>query len=378
MPIDPPAQARTARARSGRRADWIIAATAVAICAAIVAAISWTRPAVEAATVAYRQSGSLTYRAPASADSVYGTAGVTTGDPVYGAAVNALGVSYVYRLQAAAAVDAAGTEQLMATISDGSGLERTIPLQPAAVPFTGPAFTAAGTLRLADLQSIVGAFSKAAGAYAVQSYVVAIAPTANVHGHVGGQPFSTSFSPPISFTFTPAGNLLPAAPNGGTPSFTSSATGSVSVAAGKAALLLFGVSVPVARIGSLAVLLVALLAGGVAGWPLVRDVTSDDERARIAARHGSSVVEATAMTAVPNIVVVQLDSFEGLLQVARRLECPVLHWTEGGDVYAVVDSGTLYRYRPRGVPPAFNPTEVNRSLPQWVEDVAAGQARGRC
>ncbi|MGC1184919.1 MAG: DUF5305 family protein [Candidatus Dormiibacterota bacterium] len=97
--------------------------------------------------------------------------------------------------------------------------------------------------------------------------------------------------------------------------------------------------------GFLAILLASLLLLGFAGWPLLREATSDDEPSRIAARYGSSIVEAEAVEAHAGVVVVPLGSFEGLLQVARRLECPILHWADAGDVYAVVDSGTLYRYR---------------------------------
>ena len=42
-------------------------------------------------------------------------------------------------------------------------------------------------------------------------------------------------------------------------------------------------------------------------------------------------------------MVVKTSSFEGLLQVARRLECPILHH-HPDDSYAVVDNGTLYHY----------------------------------
>jgi hypothetical protein len=334
MAIDLPVQRQQTRSRRSRP-DAVIGAAALLICAAILAAISWSHPTAVASTLTYTQSGSLSYSAPATPGSVYGGGGVSTGQPVYGATVNALNVTYAYKLQSGSAVDAAGTEQLVASISDGNGLSRTVPLQPAPAPFSGTKFTATGTLRLSDLQAIVDAFDQVAGASAAQSYAVSIAPAAVVHGHIAGRAFGAAFSPPVSFAFG-QGNLLPAAPSGGQPSFTSSARGALSVPAAKPAQLLFGISVVPARIGSLVALLGALLVGSIAGWPLLRDAMSDDERARITARHGSSVIEAETITAAANVVVVHVDSFEGLLQVARQLECPVLHWSDGGDVYAVV------------------------------------------
>lgn len=120
-----------------------------------------------------------------------------------------------------------------------------------------------------------------------------------------------------------------------------------------------------ARVGSLAVLLAALLVLGLLGWPLLREANSDDERARIATRYRSSIIEANAVQTHAGVVVVQLGSFDGLLHVARRLECPILHWQDVGDVYAVVDNSTLYRYRTAAAPspgPAHR-VHVNGSLP---------------
>jgi hypothetical protein len=280
---------------------------------------------------------------------VYGSDGVTTGDPVYGSAVSALTVSYSYQFETAAAHSLNGTEHLVATISNGQGLTRTIALQPSVTRFIGESFTATGTLKLAALQSAAAAFAKAVGGYGSNTYAVAIAPSVSLHGRLGSAPLNASFDSPVSFSYS-GGNLLPSVSGassgaGGQASFASSSTGSVSVPAGQPATLLLRLSVSNARIASLVVLLASLLLGGLAGWPLLREATSEDERARIAARYGSSIIEAEAVAAHAGVVVVELGSFEGMLQVAHRLECPILHWGDVGDVYAVVDSGTLYRYR---------------------------------
>lgn len=350
MPTDRHGGQRASGDGRGGRLEVAIVCAVLAICSVIVAGVAWSHPATTAASISYSQAGRLSYSAPTSPTSVYGSAGLTTGRPIYGSVVSALTVAYAYQFVAAAPSSLKGTEQLVATISNGQGITRTIPLQAAATSFTGQRFTASGTLDLAALSSAASAFDQVAATQANSGrYTVAISPSVIVHGQLGLRPLTASFDSPVSFSYS-AGNLLPggSSASSGTPSraeFAPSSTGSVSLPSGKSATLFLGLTVFDARVGSLAVLLVSLLLLGFAGRPLLREATSDDERARIAIRYGSSVVEAEAVAAHAGVIVVQLGSFDGLLQVARRLECPVLHWGDAGDVYAVVDSGTLYRYR---------------------------------
>lgn len=328
------------------RADAAIACAVLAIVAAIVAGLAWSRPITAASSIAYNQSGRLSYSAATPPDSIYGGAVVTTGQPVYGSAVTQVRFAYRYRLQAGSLADVAGTEQLVAKITNPDGLSRSLPVQSAPVHFTGAGFSAIGTLQLSSLAALVSAFNRASGAgFSSQSFPMTISPSVAVHGLVGGQPFSSTFSSPIEFTYS-LGNLLPggSSASGGQPRFTSSTTGSVPLPGGKPATLPLGISVAGARIASLAALIVALFLGGLAGWPLLRRATSKDEPERIRARFASRIVEADGVTPLTGVTVVELASFDDVLQVAKRLECPIVHWSEGGDVYAVVDSGTLYRY----------------------------------
>jgi hypothetical protein len=363
MPTEHEARGANPGARHVGRLDAVIVCAVLGICAVIIGGLAWSRPTMTAASLSYTQSGSLSYSAPTSPTSVYGSAGVVTGDPVYGSVVSALTVSYAYRFRATSPTTILnGAEQLVATISNGQGLTRTIALQPSVTRFIGESFTATGTLSMAALQSAAAAFAKAAVGYGSSTYAVAITPSVSVLGHLGPAPLNASFDSPVSFSYSD-GALLPgtsggASGAGGQASFASSSTGSVSVPAGQPATLLLGLSVSNARIASLVVLLASLLLGGLAGWPLLREATSEEERTRIAARYGSSIIEAEAVAAHAGVVVVELGSFEGMLQVARRLECPILHWGDAGDVYAVVDSGTLYRYR---TDPALGVQPVRRS-----------------
>jgi hypothetical protein len=305
---------------------------------------------------------------------VYGSGGLSTGEPVYGSVVKTFVITYSYQLKTDAPAAVHGTEQLVAKISNGQGLARSIPLQAAVSPFTGEQFVATATINMATLRGAAAAFDQVGGNLGSGTYAVAIAPSVSLSGRIGPTPVNASFDAPINFSYT-SGTLLPggsgAAPGAaqGQPNLAASSSGAVSVPAGEAATLLFGLSVSELRIASLVLLVFALLLGAIVGWPLLRQATSDDERARIAARYGSLIVEAEAVSAHSGVVVVELDSFDDLLRVARRLECPILHWAEAGDIYAVVDSGALYRSRGRLVPgPAVhnhsggNGTQVGRAL----------------
>ncbi len=335
------------------RMDVAVTFALLALGAAIVAAVAWTRPTMTASTHTYTQFGSLAYSAPASATSVYGSAGLTTGEPVYASVVSTVTVTYSYQFQSDPPAAIHGVEQLVATLSNGAGLSRAIPLQQL-TPFSGDHFAANAAVRLATIDAVVKAFDKAAGSRSGGNYQVAISPSVHVVGTIASSTVGASFNPATTFSY--GGGVLTPGSSGGSPGappaqqFANSAPGTVTVPDGQTATLALGIPVETARLASLAVLFGSLVICAVAGIPYWRRATSDDEVARIMARHGASMVEVDAVDVHPGVVVVELQSFDGMLQVSRRLECPILHWAEAGDVYAVIDGTTLYRYRPHPLP----------------------------
>lgn len=361
-----PANHRSSKTRRFARPDLVLAAGILALCAGVVTGFSWSRSATATATLTYTQSGRLSYSARTSASSVYGRSGLTSGDPIYAAAVRRVAVSYTYDFNADEPTALSGSEQLVATMTNGEGLSRTIPLQSKSL-FTGSHFDAAGTLNLEALQTTANAFDSVSGSVGAGTFDVSISPRVALHGRLGSAQVRATFNQPVSFTYTAASgaspaNLIPgvAANQGaGTGQTTSdvaastllaSTSGSVDVPGGRAATLAFGIGVTRARMVSLAVLAVALLFTLVFGFRLVGSAISDDERVRIATRYGTSLVAVDELPSSPGLVVIELSSFDGLREVATRLECPVLHHVvrdrgrRESDVYAVVDGGALYRY----------------------------------
>lgn len=340
------------------RADLLVTCGVVAVLAGVVAGYAWNRPTSSSDVLRYVQSGRLSYRARVPATSVYGATGLTTGEPVYTKLVTNLQLDFAYQFEASTPSTLSGREKLVATIDNGQGIKRSFVVQRSR-QFQGDHFDAAGTLSLSSLKAAADAFARAAGSlYGGVGYTVMIAPVVELQGRVGPAALDTTFAPQFAFSYTgsalvpsgssgttAAGGVTPAGEGGATP-FTATSPGSLTLPNARPAyLLLSGLQVSDARIGALAALMAALLGALVAGRRLLREATSDDEAARVAIRYGSTLVEVDSLPDNPSVVAVDVASFASLMQVARRLECPVLH--KGGPVhtYAVVDSGTLYRYR---------------------------------
>jgi|GEM_PF-6036765 len=381
MPTERPNYKRHAPARSPGQASLglSVAFGALALVGAVVAGFAWSRPTMTSSVVGYTQSVELSYWAHVPAGSVYGPAGLTTGEPVYTSLVKELQLGVAYKFDASAATDLRGTEKVVATIGNGQGITRQFVLGPETT-FHGTHFDATAALNLRALEAVAASFAQAAGGSALGSYAVTVSPSVAVKGSVGGSQVAASFDPQWSFTYS-SGALVPASgpggsaagatagaggPSGGTGagnaaatgqgtslSWATSSSGSVTVPSAKAATLWFrALKVAFARTGSLVLLAFALVAGAVSGGRVLRDANSEDEAVRIATRHGSSLIEVKSLPDYPSVALVEMASFAGLMQVATRLECPLLYCAGTGNgapgTYAVVDNTTLYCYRTAG------------------------------
>lgn len=335
--------------------DAIAIAAIAFVGAAALAVLSWTRPSTTTRVAHYSQTGRLTYEAPASPTSIYGSAGVHSGQPVYSTVVATLHLTYTYHFVTAHAGKASGTEQLVATVTKGTGITHVVPLQPS-TPFTGDHFRAAGVLSFAALNAAVEHFRSTSGnSVTTTTYTVVVSPRVKLDTRLTGTELRARFDPATKFAYS-SGDLAlssataPAAASAG-PTKTgandlrSTASGSATVPNGAANRLL-GFAVADLRIASLVLVALAATALFLLLRPLITDFTSEDERVRIAVRHRSSLVEVRALPAIRSVVHVELHTFTGLSTIANKLECPILHLGDDlGDAYAVVDNGTLYQYR---------------------------------
>jgi len=351
---------------------------ALALLAGAAAAFAWARPTTTSSALGYTQSGRLSYSGRVPAGSIYGDS-LVTGEPVYTSLVHDLEVSFAYQFSSGAPAALSGTEQLVATINNGQGITDSFVLSKPK-SFRGDRSALTGELSLSALSAAANAFEKAAGA-SLDGYTVTVSPSVTVAGRLGPRPVSASFSPQFNFSYT--GNALvpstaaseggttgTASNQGGTAPFTPSSSGSVTVPGARpAGFLLAGLKVSTARAAFLVIFAVLMVAGVLAARRPFEQVTSEDERARIASRYGASLVEVAALPGFPSVVPVEMSSIAGLARVSRQLECPLLYCPgedgQAASVYAVIDNGTLYRYCAR-VPAAWRAkgTEISLGLPE--------------
>ena len=198
--------------RSWARLDVLVLFAIVAACSTALAAFSWSRGTTAAAAIEYRQTAGLSYAAPSGAPTIYGRTGLVTGDPVYLKAVSALRVTYAYSIAASGAPEGfTGAEQLVATVSNGLGLARDVPLEPVQ-HFAGSAFRTTATLDLATLEAVAATFDSFLGTPGA-SYTVSFSPNVVVRGRLGAAPLKAVFDEPTKFTMT-SSELVPAGTTG--------------------------------------------------------------------------------------------------------------------------------------------------------------------
>lgn len=350
-----------ARHGGGRNSGGVlVAAGAVALASGALALAAWARPVTVAGTAPYDQTMTMTYGAQVAPGSVYGPSGLRTGQPVYTSVVKKLDVGISYRFSSPYPARVSGTARLSAVISDGQGISQTLLSTPLR-HFQGDQDHLSAQLEAKSLQEAAGLFERTAGTFSGQGYTVSLLPVFTVRGRVDGRAFTNTFSPSVQFSYggavlsleEPSGQSSPPeaamapAPGGGLGPVARTSTGSVSVPGARRATLLWsGLPVAKARWEALALFALALSVSTYSGLSLWRRASAGNEPVRIATRYGATLVEVDALPSGTRVAVVELSTFGGLAQVARRLECPLLHRSGvGDDTYAVVDSGTLYLYR---------------------------------
>lgn len=365
---------------------------ALAVLAATTAVLAWSRPTSTPEVARYSQAGALSYGALVPAGSVYGSNGLRTGQPIYTSAVKALDMSFTYRFRSAVPASVSGTAQLVVAMDNGQGVTRQL-LSTPVTTFRGDEVDLRAVLDMSAVKSLAMVFDQADGTLG-EDYMLTVSPSVNVHGQIAGSALSTRFDPEIKFAYASA-TLVPssAAPSpasaGGAASgagmtgdqassgLASTTSGSVVLSATRPTTFLFhDLTAAEARAGSLVLLALALAFGVAAGRPLLHDATSGHEPLRIGTRYGSMLVEVESLPHAPGTLVVDLASFAGLVQVARRLECPLLHLPGACDTYAAIDSGALYRYRVEGRRPVARHSGGDKSA-DLVLDLTPASANGR-
>jgi signal peptidase I len=323
----------------------------------VLALVAWTRSPSHQVVEhdAYAHTGSFAYSAAVPRSPVYPDGRITTGETAFVKLVPRLDVSFAYELAAppGRSASTSGTTRLDATISDGTGWTRRVPLTPVQ-PFSGTKAVATGVLDLEHLEHVVAQMRELTGS-GTSTFTVALAPHVSVTGFAAGAAIEATFAPELPFQLDPTALRL-VDPDGADPVLEprEAGTGSSSVAT-HVGLGPFALATRDARVLSLLGLATALGLLAVAGTLLRGGVGTAED---VAARFGGRIVEAEAVVPAGRWVTDVAD-IETLVRIAEAYERLVLHAREHGrDVYVVDDGVAVYRFATGGPPAAAARTSV--------------------
>jgi hypothetical protein len=248
-------------------------------------------------------------------------------------------LSFAYRFRTDQPHRIAGSGAIGATLSDGSGWRRALPLETART-FSGDTVTLRATLDVRRLQALVHEVVAETGTDA-GSYTLTLRPLVRVHGQVDGRPLRDRLAGSYGFRLdpirlAPAGGSGTAAPGFGVARWTPG----VRSAPNDLSFLRVDLGVESAR--TLSMVLLALAAVGLAGAvALLLGARRADEESRIRARYATWLVDVAEARTWPRANVVRVDSFDDLLRLADRYERMILD--EGGR-FVVEDGQSAYVY----------------------------------
>jgi signal peptidase I len=318
----------------------LVALMALAPCAAFV----FSRPTRTLApiTVAYKQSGVLSYSAATPTGPVYPDGRLSTGEPIFTHVVSALELRFKYLFQSVAAHALKGKATLQATVTATNGWHMSMRLGQV-LSFSGD--RAQLTAKL-DVGSLLALLRRVEAATAVgASYTLTLNPHVEVKGNVGTVPLASTFFSPAQFSL----NRLEIQPStaggqaaGRSGPFLHQSSGS---AAGRhyVPLKFARVSIATARrllIGAI-VVLVCLLAAIVT---LLRP-RERDETALIIRRYGRVIIPVECVWQLPGVAMIDVEAMEALMRIAERYERSILHEkADWGDAFWVTDESGHFRY----------------------------------
>jgi len=333
------------------RLETITACAVVGVLALALGLIALAMPSTEAghASATYRQSGHFRYAATAPTDSVYGTAGLVTGEPILGDVVGPVTASFDYRVASTATAEhLRGTIRMIATVHTAGGLTREFPMADTA-SFAGPHARVSGVLPVDALVAYIRKVEASTGGTGFTTSTVVVTPRVKVRGNVDGHRLATSFAPSLSFDVDGT-TLRPSEPSGVSDpraALEPAKNGKVGYPVTRTKtmpLLVLHPAVGTVRIAGLGLGALFVLVALWLARPLWRSGGAGGEAARIRALYGSRLVDVRSLS-LPEGPVADVAGMEALAEIAKRYESMILHATEP-EAYLVWDNGMLYRYRP--------------------------------
>lgn len=363
---------RVIRADHMQTAMGIAGGTAAVLVLVTLLAFSRSTTETVAAPNLYEQTGTFSYSAVVGDTPAYDTTVAADGQAIFTALADQVDVAFEYELTSNEAHSAAGTASMLAIVTDGEGLERSLTVV-APHEFSGNTVTLAGTLTLRKLQRLIRRIENATGAPS-NNYFITLAPLVELAGRVGETTIEESFAPELVFRLDPVRLALAQ-----TSALDASANALVRTQIGSGSrtvpatfdVLGLAPSVETARrigiIGTIVSVVALIVAFGLSRRQRHGGL------ATIAARHGQWLALDTNEGGSDRRRV-ELAEMDDLLHVAELRDQLVLQVDEADRTTYVVDDGSIqYQYTAHGSgsPSARSPADEQRSfaeeqLGEWV------------
>ena len=326
----------------------------VGIGALIVAGLVFTRPLERQAShdVPYEHTGSFSYTAAVPAG-IYDTPEVVSGEPIFRTLTDNFDVRFDYALDSKAQIDSSGTAALRAELSTENGWKRSIDLQ-APTTFDGAATSLNGQVDLTEIQQIISRLEAETGV-ANRQYTLTILPDIAVNALIGGEPVQEHFAPSLAFMMDVQQLQIvdSSTVNGG--ALDSSVSGLVTqtrMEPNTLSLVLFDVEVARARLISLAVLGLIIIAI-IALFAQTLRVRGRSDIENLAASYGPRLIAVRSGATIDTHATVEIACFKNFERLLMHHQGPIFR--DGPSVYIDHD-GQRYRCGPAQCPQA--PEEI--------------------
>lgn len=327
--------------------EWVFPIGIVLFGAIILGAFAYSRPELEPVPVdiPYTQKGSFAYAAVGS-PSVYDQGQVNSGEAVFHALVEELELQFAYSFETNSAAELSGSYSVFLRISESSGWQRTIELQPETT-FQGKTFNTNTSLDLKQITGIVERMRARTGLNR-QVFEVDVYVPVNVSGTLNGLHLEEAFTATLPYKLDEIELYVdrqnPLAENGDPlqPEMSAYLPNEQMVLS---SINLLGLSLPVRQARQ-----IALIAGGISLALIVLimvpalAVSMRSETERIKLVHADRLLDVNAVPFEADLEWIELNSIADLIRLAESSGKLIFHMYEGEDhTYVLIDGETGYR-----------------------------------
>ncbi len=306
---------------------------------------AFSRPvSINSNNILYQQEGRFSYSATGT-PGIYDANTVQPGEPIFPKLTCTLNVDFSYNLMGGQVQALSGSHQFYAQVLDAqSGWNRTIPMSQV-LAFKGTSFFNTGTIDLCQVEALVATLEQETGLRS-STYAMKIVSAVTVMGNVAGETVSESFTPVLTFKFDEthfyldSNDSVEKVLNISKPTMSAGATSQTNV------LPLFGLkpTVRTARIAATVGMVISLIGLLILGLNLYFRIHGNQE-AIIRLKYGTLLLNVYESTYEPPAPVIDVTSIDDLAKLADRHGTMILHITRDFlQDYLVQGENVTYRY----------------------------------